>query len=104
MNLQERSDRRSLSLHREIVKKLQSDESLWDVPLRNIERWTETCGGLPTPYRVWRDILTTEPHENIIKILLSKSQRSQQLRSSTPFTGIIDQETRKKVFDRYRIM
>jgi hypothetical protein len=101
MNMQERSDKRSLELHREVVKQLRLNPSLWNIPLRNIERWTEDDGSLPVPYKVWREILTTMPHENIIKIVLSKSQRSTHLRSSSPFTGIIDKETRDKIFQKY---
>lgn len=46
MNMQERSDKRSLALHRAIVKRLRENPELWDRPLQNIERWTENDGGL----------------------------------------------------------
>ena len=101
MNLQERSDNRSLALHRAIVKRLRENPELWDRPLQNIDRWTESDGSLAMSHKVWRDILETTPREDIIKVLLSKSQRSQQLRSSSPFTGIISQESRRKIFDKY---
>ncbi len=103
MNLQLRSDKRSLSLHREVVKQLRKNPSLWDIPLRNIERWTDQDGYLPTPYQVWKDILTTMSQEKIVTILLSRSQRSTHLRSSSPFTGIISDESRKKIFSKYSI-
>lgn len=103
MNLQTRSDRRSLSIHREVVKQLRKDPSLWDIPLRNIERWSQSSGYNSTPYMVWKDILTSKQHDEIITIMLSKSQRSTHLRSSSPFTGIISQETREKIFKRYSV-
>jgi hypothetical protein len=104
MNLQERSDRRSLALHRAIVKKLQEEPELWSKPLQNIERWTENDGSLPVPYRVWKKILESTPQEDIIKLLLSKSHRSTLLRSSSPFVGIISQDERNRIFDKYNRM
>ena len=101
MNLQERSDLRSLDLHREIVKRLKEDPSLWDKPLSNIERWTNDKGELPLCYFVWKTILTTWPKEKILKLLVSRSQRATHLRSSSPFTGIIDQETRNRIFKKW---
>lgn len=102
MNMQERSDRRSLALHRAIVRKLDKCPDLWDKPSQNIERWTEKDGSLPVPFKVWKDILETWTHEAIFKLLLSRSQRATHLRSSSPFTGIISQEERNKIFERYR--
>ena len=97
-----RSENRSLELHREIVKRLQVEPELWNIPLQNIDRWQKQDGGLKQSHLVWKTILTTLPHEEIIKLLLSKSQRSTQLRSCTPFVGIIDPETRNKIFEKYK--
>ena len=101
MNMQERSDKRSLALHRAIVRKLDKCPVLWDKPIQNIERWTEKDGSLSMAYVVWKEILQTWTHEAIIKLLLSRSQRATQLRSSSPFAGIIDQDTRNRIFERY---
>jgi len=78
MNFQERSDRRSLALHRAVVKRLREDPRLWAIPLQNIERWTKG-GEMGVPCRVWKNILETMPREDIIKLLLSRSQRATQL-------------------------
>lgn len=39
MNLQERSDKRSLALHRAVVKRLHENPELWEKSLQNIRRW-----------------------------------------------------------------
>lgn len=101
MNLQERSDKRSLALHRAIVKRLRETPELWAIPLQNIERWTDKDGGIPMSFKIWKDMLETTPQEDIIKLLLSRSQRATQLRSSSPFTGIISKEQRNRIFDKY---
>lgn len=97
-----RSERRSLALHLAVARKLKENPSLWSVPLANIERWTEKRGSMPVPYLVWKELLETMSHEDITKLLLSKSQRATLLRSSTPFTGILDQEERDRIFQRFR--
>lgn len=102
MNMQERSDKRSLALHRAIVRRLCKCPDLWEKPLKNIERWAEQNGGMQMSMKIWKDILETTPREDIIKLLLSRSQRATQLRSSSPFTGIISQEERNRIFERYR--
>ena len=103
MNLQSRSDRRSLSIHRQVVKRLLEDPSLWEVPLRNLDSWEQNNGGLSVIQQIWKRILTTESQETIIKRLLSRSKESTHLRSSSPFVGIIDPETREKIFKRYQM-
>lgn len=100
MNLQERSDKRSLAMHRAIVKRLHENPELWDVPLQNIERWAAQ-GYMPVSHRVWFEILTSWPREKIIKLLLSRSQRATQLRSCSPFTGIISQDKRNQIFEKF---
>ena len=101
MNMQERSEKRSLALHRAVVRKLCKHPDLWEKPLKNIKQWTENDGSLPVPFMVWKEILETWTHEAIIKLLVSRSQRATHLRSSSPFTGIISQEERKRIFARY---
>jgi hypothetical protein len=53
-------------------------------------------------YMVWNEILETWTHEAIIKFLLSRSQKATHLRSSSPFVGIISQEERNRIFEKYR--
>lgn len=103
MNLQERSDKRSLALHRVVVRRLRENPELWAIPLQNIKRWADTNGSMSVPQRVWKHILEATPHDDIIKLLLSRSQRAIHLRSSSPFLGIISPEERNRIFERYRI-
>lgn len=57
--------KRSLALHRAAVKRLKENPELWDVPLRNIDRWIEPDGSLSMAYVVWKEILQTWTHEAI---------------------------------------
>ncbi len=46
----ERQIKRSLALHRAVIRWLREDPCLWDKPLANIERWTKDRGSMPAPY------------------------------------------------------
>jgi hypothetical protein len=103
MNMQRRSDERSIALHREIAKKLRSNPSLWEIPKNNIDRWKKMKERLSTALSEWEHILNTNTKEQILSILESDSEESTRLRSSSPFTGILNENERKMIFKFYSI-
>ena len=103
MNMQQRSDERSILLHREIAKKLITDSKLWEIPKRNIARWKTRRGRLTLATREWKRILETNTKEQILLILESNSEESARLRSSSPFTGILSDNEIKSIFDSYNM-
>jgi len=103
MNMQRRSDERSMALHREIARKLKTDPSLWDISKRNIARWKSRRGSLIPAVREWERILNISTREEVLSILESDSEESVRLRSSSPFTGILNDGERKRIFESYRI-
>ena len=103
MNMQRRSDERSMELHREIAKKLRTDPTLWDIPKDNIAKWERGRGRLTPALREWDHILNTNTKEQILSILESDSEESIRLRSSSPFTGILSDSERGKIFESYSI-
>jgi len=103
MNMQKRSDERSKALHREIVKKLRCNPSLWDIPQNNILRWKKIRDRPVSAFVEWEHILNSKPKEQIMSILESDSEESTRLRSSSPFTGILSEYERKKIFELYNM-
>ena len=103
MNMQRRSDERSMVLHIEIAKKLRTDPSLWDIPKRNIAKWISGRDRLIPAVREWEHILNTNTKEQVLSILESDSEESVRLRSSSPFTGILSDSERKRIFKSYSI-
>ena len=99
MNKQRRSDERSLVLHKMIAEKLRHTPNLWQIPQGNISRWKERMEHLPPSIREWEHILNTETHEQILALLESDSEESVRLRSSSPFTGILSEHERAKIFE-----
>ena len=101
MNMQRRSDERSIALHREVAKKLRSNPDLWEVPKNNIAKWRKKNGRLTAALAEWEHILNTNTKEQILSILESDSEESIRLLSSSPFTGILSEDERKMIFELY---
>jgi hypothetical protein len=101
--MQRRSDERSIALHKEIAKKLREHPDLWDIPIKNIIKWKKMNDRLAPAFVEWEHILTTNTKEEILFILESDSEESTRLRSSSPFTGILNENERNKIFEIYSI-
>ena len=89
MNQQQRSDQRSLTLHKEIARKLRNDPIIWQIPLNNIANWKGRRGQLPPALLEWEQILGTLSRDQILEILESDTEEASRLRSSSPFAGIL---------------
>ena len=103
MNMQRRSDERSIALHKAIAKKLRNNPGLWEIPKNNMVKWKKKNGRLAPALIKWQHILNTNPKEQILSILESSSEESVRLRSSSPFTGILNENERKRIFEFYKI-
>jgi hypothetical protein len=82
------------------VRRLREQPELWSIPTENLDRW-ERLNGPRQSSVFWREILATKSHDEIIKMLLSRSKRGDMWRKSSPFVGIISQEERNRIFERY---
>ena len=103
MNMQQRSDERSLALHKEIAKKLRVDPNLWNIPTRNIAKWKRNSGRLSPALREWEVLLSKNSKEQILSILESDSEESTRLRSSSPFAGVLSEGERERIFESYSL-
>ncbi len=101
MNMQRRSDERSIALHKQIAKKLRSDPALWDIPRKNLERWKQLKDGLTPALEEWERIFHKYTKEQILFLLESDSEESIRLRSSSPFTRILNDNDRTLIFEEF---
>jgi len=101
MNMQRRSDERSIALHQEVAEKLRRNPALWDIPRKNLERWKQLQDGLSRALEEWDDIFRQKNKEQILALLGSDSEEAIRLRSSSPFTGILNEDERKKIFESF---
>ena len=101
MNMQRRADERSASLHKEIAKKLRMHRELWDIPRQNIIRWKKRRGSGAPAINEWENIFNVKSREEILSILEGNNEESVRLRSSSPFTGILNENERMMIFGLY---
>ena len=101
MNMQKRSDERSIALHKEIAKKLRNNPALWDIPRKNLERWKHLKDGLTPAFEEWERVFHKYTKEQILFLLESDSEESIWLRSSSPFTRILNDDERTMIFETF---
>ena len=92
-------DRKVLELTRITVARIDANPALARIGLDNIERWTVQKGGyLPRCHAEWKHLIETHPWEKLRKMLLEESDEGQRLRSSHPFTGLVTDEERERIY------
>jgi hypothetical protein len=104
MNWQQRADERSVALHQAIAQKLLAQPHLWAIPSQNISRWRTQMANLPPALQEWERILHTWSTENILKLLTATSQTAIRLRSSSPFAGVLTEQERLQIFQRFSVV
>lgn len=98
-----KSDFRSLEMHCLIADKIKENPQLIEIAKNNLSKWRTSYGNKPIPYYIveW-EVLLQKPIYQVLKFLRSTTQLAQQLRSSTPFVGILTEEERLAIFDKYK--
>ena len=101
-NVEEHPDRNSHQVLDTIKHKISCEVlarySIKDIKqksLSNIERW-RLKGTFGQAYADWLDILLDPDDSKLISAMVGNSDRSNQLRQSIPFVGILDQEIVRK--------
>lgn len=96
-------DARSLALHCRIAHKINKDQSLLEIPQRNLQRWSQKTPPDQTPRHIkeWQQILT-QPWPDVAAFITSCSDKAFRLRQSSPFAGILDPLERKRIYDAFR--
>ena len=93
-------DARSLAMARIIVERIDDDPTLIEVAHRYLENEERRHGKLCQASKEWKQILT-RPWSQVREILLEDSDEGQRLRSSKPFAGIVTEEERLEIIERY---
>jgi hypothetical protein len=66
--------------------------------LSNLERW-QAKGTWCSAYEEWRQILVAGSDEEVIVAMTDKDQHFVRLRQSPPYPGMLDEETRLRIWD-----
>lgn len=87
---------RSLRMHGMVAEVFQKDpDYVVRFGLENLRRWQQggvECGD----FRLWREILESSP-ERLPDILLGTNEEAVRLRQSSPFAGLVPEESRRKI-------
>jgi len=98
-------DERSRGLHEAVAEKIRRNPELLHVPLENVERWSNTGNEATKPlFLEWKRIIQTWPLEKLLAFLSERSERANQLRQASPFTGILSRQERNEIFQRYETL
>lgn len=93
-------DRRSLALHRAAAQRLQEQPIWLEQAKQRVTEWL----AMPQPphyAKLWMEILA-RPLPDIINFMLEDSERAQELRSSSPFAGILSPRERWTILKQVR--
>ena len=101
MDMQSRANLRSMALHREVAKKLRSNSDFWKIPNNNLNKWKKINGNLSSALEEWKNLITKKTRNQILEILEGDSEYSYRLRSSSPFTGILSEDERNTIFQKF---
>jgi hypothetical protein len=69
-------------------------------PNANPERW-ERQSASASALQEWKEILRSEPLEQVLSLLEEDSERPDRLRQSSPFAGILSPEERMEIMRAY---
>jgi hypothetical protein len=90
-------DQRSLAIHKLIAERVRADAGLLEKPRQRVLAWQQTCTMNPKYPKAWSRLLNG-PIEDLIDVLVDPGDAATELRHVSPFTGIIDMETRERVW------
>src|SRR3546814_13938302 len=93
-----RHDERSLALHRAVASAIRRDPTVIQKALANISRWEQLA---PGPWLAeWRAVLTG-PLETLLALLESPDKNAVRLRQSSPFTGVLSEAERRRIYESH---
>jgi Arc/MetJ-type ribon-helix-helix transcriptional regulator len=95
-----RIEARSMAMHRAISDKVRRNPRLLDAARENIRRWRRQ-GVDVAAFAEWEAILDRGLAE-ALHVLTDPSEEGSRLRHSTPFTGVLTPEERRRFFEAPR--
>lgn len=95
-------DQISLALHVAVKRELLSDPNrVLLIAKNNLDRWRDNYNEIPQWMNDWNEILK-QGASAVIKVLDGEDEVSTLLRSSSPFSGVISQEERTIILNKFK--
>ena len=94
----QRLDQRSIALHAAVRDLVVAKPEVINIALANLDHWEQSS---PGPWiDAWRELLLG-PRRRLLELLVEDSQQAQWLRQSSPFAGVLDQATRRRIYESH---
>ena len=95
-------DAKSLALHTKIAWKISEDPSLLDKARENLSQWRSRHdpGDMPLYLDEWERILTLD-WKQVAALLIAVTEDAIRLRHCSPFTGILTEEERLRIYEAF---
>jgi predicted protein tyrosine phosphatase len=84
---------RSLALHEAVARRVLDDPSVLERARAKLEEWIDRGGRSTSLLVQWREVLSRSPAD-VAAFLTDPSEAAAQLRSASPFAGVLDPQTR----------
>jgi hypothetical protein len=98
-------DERSRALHAAIADKIRNHPELLEIPKANIARWMKDASDAVQPaLQTWKTMIESWPLEQLLEFLTQESERANELRQSSPFSGILTPAERNEIFAQYEAL
>jgi hypothetical protein len=97
-------DQLGLCYHRAVAEKIRARPDLLRIAIDNIDRWLSQNDYPSGPRKAlleWRGILVSASQNEIVERMLDPSEAGHQRRQNTPFAGILSDEERKQIREKY---
>jgi hypothetical protein len=95
-----RLDERSLALHQLVAQKIQVSPTLLDKARDNLRRWQQANASPSPALAEWAHIMCG-PVDQVVALLVERSERAARLRQSSPFCGILTRAERRAIYESY---
>ncbi|HYZ74376.1 MAG TPA: hypothetical protein VE641_14970 [Chthoniobacterales bacterium] len=97
-------EERSLALHREIARRIRSNPDLLSRVRDRLSKDIRSgrfSTSLTDAMQEWLDLLDSSSVEQVLELLVDEGENARRLRQSTPFTGILTQEERRRILEKH---
>ena len=100
MDLHKLAAERSLAFHRVIARRLVRDSAVLERARERVKLWLAQTPDRPFA-RQWEKVLAGNT-ESVASFLISRSERAEELRQSSPFAGVLDARERWRIWRETR--
>lgn len=91
----------NLEMSRLAARKIRREPALFAQVLETLQRWKRLQHPAPPALLEWDRILRQNSPQKVLAMLTQDNEEGNRLRQSDPFTNIVGQRERLRIFKRY---